>query len=245
MTTHTAALVPVAVALLLVSPVGAQTHPQTQPQTRPASEAGHDHAHPPAATHSFDDVEKWAAVFDSPDRAQWQKPEIIAGLIGLKEGMVVADIGAGTGYFERFFSKAVGSKGKVYAVDTEPKMVSHLEERARREATPNVVPLLAAADDPRLPDRSVDVVFICDTYHHIGDRVEYIRVLAKALKPRGTIAILDFHKRPLPVGPPPEHKLAREVVVAEFTEAGWSLASESDKLPYQYLLVFRSSPVAP
>ena len=245
MTTHSAALVPVAIALLLVLPVAARTQPQTQPQTQPAGEADHDHAHPPTSTHPFDDVEKWASVFDSPDRAEWQKPEIIPGLLGLKEGMVVADIGAGTGYFESFFSKAVGPSGVVYAVDTEPKMVAHLKDRAKREATANVIPVLAASDDPKLPDRSVDVVFICDTYHHIGDRIAYMRKLGAALKPRGSVAVVDFHKRPLPVGPPPEHKLARETVVAEFVEAGWALASESDELPYQYLLVFRPAPEAP
>ena len=64
-------------------------------------------------------------------------------------------------------------------------------------------------------------------------------------KPRGSVAIVDFHKRPLPVGPPPEHKLAREAVIAEFAEAGWALASESDRLPHQYLLIFRPAPEAP
>src|SRR5262245_43825630 len=108
------------VAMLLAMPAAlpSQAEPQTQPQTPPSGEPGHDHAHPPAATHSFDDVEKWAAVFDSPDRAEWQKPEIVPGLLGLEEGMVVADIGAGTGYFERTFAKAVGPAGVVYAVDT-------------------------------------------------------------------------------------------------------------------------------
>ena len=234
-----------AAALLLAAPLASQVQSPTKPQTQPAGEAAHDHAHEPTSTHPFDDVEKWVEIFDSPDRADWQKPEIIAGLLGIKEGMVVADIGAGTGYFERFFSKAVGSSGKVYAVDTEPKMVAHLEERARREATPNVVPVLAVPDDPKLPSKSVDVVFLCDTYHHIGDRIHYIRRLGAALKPRGSVAVVDFHKRPLPVGPPPEHKLARETVIEEFAEAGWALAGESDKLPHQYLLIFRPAPEAP
>jgi ubiquinone/menaquinone biosynthesis C-methylase UbiE len=101
--------------------------------------------------------------------------------------------------------------------------------------------VLAAPDDPRLPDGGLDVIFICDTWHHINDRLNYLRRLAKALKPEGVVAIVDFQKRPLPVGPPPEHKMSREEVIAEFAEAGWALARESDSLPYQYFLMFKPS----
>ena len=217
---------------------GEQPAPQTQPQTQPRhqqDQGGHD----ATVSHSFEDVDRWAEVFDAPSRAAWQKPDQIPGALGLEEGMAVADIGAGTGYFERFFAAAVGASGKVYAVDTEPKMVAFLEQRASREKTPQVVPVLAAPDDPHLPKGGLDVVFLCDTYHHIDDRVGYIRRLGRTLKPGGRVAIVDFHKRELPVGPPLEHKLAREQVVEEFALAGWVLARESDVLPYQYFLIFR------
>jgi ubiquinone/menaquinone biosynthesis C-methylase UbiE len=224
---------------LAADPTAAEEQrPQTQPQTQPHQQhdaGGHD----ATVSHSFEDVDRWVDVFDAPSRAEWQKPDQIPGALGLEEGMAIADIGAGTGYFERFFAAAVGASGKVYAVDIEPKMVAYLEQRAKREKTPQVLAVLAAPDDPRLPEGGLDVVFICDTYHHIDDRVGYIRRLGKVLKPGGRVAIVDFQKRELPVGPPPEHKLAREEVIEEFALAGWVLARESDILPYQYFLIFR------
>ncbi len=235
---------PLLALLVLLAP--AATLAGGDPQTQPAgAHSHHDHqGHDATVSHPFDDVERWETVFDDPTRAQWQKPGEIPAAIGLKEGMVVADIGAGTGYFERFFSKAVGPKGRVYAVDIEPKMVAHIESRAAEEKTPNVVAVLAEPDDPKLPAAGVDVIFVCDTWHHINDRLDYLKRLAASLAPGGRLAIVDFRKKPLPVGPPPEHKLAREVVMDELAQAGWSTAGESDLLPYQYLLIF-TPPAAP
>ncbi len=237
-----AAWLPMAL-LLWAAPPSASESTRTPPaasQTRPAGGADHDHdrSHKATARHPFDDVERWVAVFDDPSRDAWQKPDRVVAELALRPGMSVADVGAGTGYFEKRLADAVGPSGTVFAVDTEPKMVEHLKERARRERTPNVVPVLANPDDPRLPDGGVDLVLLCDTYHHVDDRIEYLRRLRGRLKPGGRVAIVDFHKRPLPVGPPPEHKLSREEILAELHEAGWTLARESDLLPYQYFLVF-------
>lgn len=228
------------VVLLGGSSLAGET-PQTQPQTQ---HAGHDHSHEATVTHSFDDVERWTAVFDDPERAAWQKPELIPGAIGLKPGMTVADIGAGTGYFMKHFSAAVGPSGRVYAVDIEPKLTAYMQERAIREKTGNVTVVLAAPDNPKLPDAALDVIFICDTWHHINDRIDYLGLLAKALKPGGAVAVVDYQKKETPVGPPVEHRLSREDVIAEFAEAGWAPAGESDILPYQYLLLFRITPPA-
>ena len=217
---------------------GVQQESQTQPQTQHSGH-DHDHAHEATVTHPFDDVERWVDVFDDPNRAEWQKPDRIPRALGLRAGMAVADIGAGTGYFLKFFSAAVGPSGKVYAVDVEPKLVAHMRQRSIQEKTANVTVILGAPDDPKLPAAALDVIFICDTWHHINDRIDYLALLARALKPGGSVAIVDFHKREAPVGPPTEHKMAREEVVAEFAEAGWTLASESDILPYQYLLIFK------
>lgn len=228
--THLAVMLAIGVA------AGGTAKMAQEPQTQ---HAGHDHEHDATVAHPFDDVDRWTGVFDDPNRAEWQKPDQIPGALGLKPGMAVADIGAGTGYFLKFFSDAVGPSGKVYAVDIEPKLTAYMQERAHREKTANVTVVLAAPDNPNLPAAALDVIFICDTWHHINDRIGYLGLLAKALKPGGAVAIVDFHKREAPVGPPLEHKMAREEVVAEFAEAGWVLASQSDILPYQYLLVFR------
>ncbi|HKY30923.1 MAG TPA: class I SAM-dependent methyltransferase [Candidatus Polarisedimenticolia bacterium] len=207
-------------------------------QTKPAEQHDHQRDHQATADHPFDDVEKWVRIFEAPERAAWQKPAEIPGALGVEPGMAVADIGAGTGYFGPHFSRAVGPEGVVYAVDLEPKMVAYMEERFRKEGLSNVRPQLGAADDPKLPQAGLDLIFLCDTYHHVSGRVEYIAKLGRALKSGGRVAIVDYHKRELPVGPPPEHKLAREQVISEFAEAGWVMTGERDLLPYQYVLIF-------
>jgi len=196
--------------------------------------SGHD----ATSHHSFADVEHWVGVFDDPKRDEWQKPAAVVQALEITRGMTVADLGAGTGYFSRYLAAAVGPSGSVLAVDPEPNMVAHLRERAEREHTDNVVPILASLDNPRLPVGSVDLVLIVDTYHHLDDRLTYLRALQRFLHPSGRVVVIDWHKRALPVGPPPEHKLAREQVVEEMTAAGYRLVAEPDLLPYQYLLVF-------
>jgi ubiquinone/menaquinone biosynthesis C-methylase UbiE len=187
----------------------------------------------------FDDPAYWSKVFDDPRRAAWQKPEELVAALGLRPGQCVADLGAGTGYFSHLLSAAVGPTGTVLAVDPEPNLVAHLRERAEREGSANVVPVLASLDNPRLPAGLVDVVLIVDTFHHIDDRVAYFRRLRQALRPPGRIAIVDWQKRELPVGPEMDHKLAREQVVREMETAGYRLVEEPSILPYQYFLIFQ------
>ena len=217
--------------------------PAPSPAPSPGPAPPQRHPHDATARHPFDDIDKWVEKFDDPKRDEWQKPDEVATALALKPGMIVADIGAGTGYFNRHLAKAVSPGGIVLAIDTEPKMVEHMARRARQEATPGVVPVLALPDEPFLPRRRVDRVLIVDTYHHIDDRLGYFGRMKEALAPGGRVAIIDFHKRPLPVGPPPEHKLAREFVVEEMAQAGWRLADEKTFLPYQYFLLF--APVVP
>jgi ubiquinone/menaquinone biosynthesis C-methylase UbiE len=152
--------------------------------------------------------------------------------------MWVADLGAGTGYFSRYLDAAVGPTGVVFAVDTEPNLVAHLRTRAEQERTARIIPILASLDDPRLPPHALDLVLIVDTYHHLDDRLAYLRRLSRALKPRGRVAIVDWQKHDLPIGPPPEHKLARSQVVEEMQAAGYVLVGEPVLLPHQYVLIF-------
>jgi ubiquinone/menaquinone biosynthesis C-methylase UbiE len=196
--------------------------------------------HDATSHRSFADVESWTKVFDDPARDEWQKPAALVSALGLAPGATVADLGAGTGYLSRYLAASVGPGGTVLAVDTEPNLVRHLRDRAEKERTPNVVPVLASADNPRLPAGGVDVVLILDSYHHLDDRLTYARGLRRFLRPDGRIAIIDWQKRPLPVGPEMDHKLAREHVLDEMNQAGYELAAEPDVLPYQYFLIFRA-----
>lgn len=190
--------------------------------------------------HSFADVEHWKAVFDDPARDAWQKPAAVVAALGLRPGMSVADLGAGTGYFTGYLSAAVGKQGTVLAVETEPNLVVHLRDRAEKERGENVIPVLASLDNPRLPEAGVDLVLIVDTFHHLDARLAYFQRLARSLKPRGSVAIIDWVRGERPVGPPPEHAVAREQVVDEMRAAGYVLVEEPKLLPYQYFLIFKA-----
>lgn len=184
------------------------------------------------------DSKAYIALLEDPARDAYQKPHDVVMALGLKEGERIADIGAGSGYFALRFARHVGAKGQILAVDINPEMVVHLNERIRDAGLENMRTILARPDDPLLADSSVDRIFICETWHHIANHRQYLAGLKKALKPGGQMIIIDFQKKATPVGPPAEMRIAREAVVTEFEQAGFRLAGEHDTLPYQYFLVF-------
>lgn len=192
----------------------------------------------PGSQHDFANVEQWTRVFDDPARDAWQKPGELVAALRVRPGAWVADLGAGTGYFSKHLDAAVGPDGVVFAVDTEPNLVAHLRTRAEMEKTRTIVPVLASLHDPRLPPGALDLVLIVDTYHHLDARRAYLDRLGRTLKHDGRIAIVDWQKHDLPVGPPASHKLAREQVVDEMRSAGFTLVDEPTLLPHQYFLVF-------
>jgi predicted methyltransferase len=191
---------------------------------------------PPSHEHRFSDADKWAQVFDDPARDAWQKPHEVIRALALAPDAVVADIGSGTGYFSVRLAHAV-PKGRVYGVDTEPDMVKHLAERARREGLANVVAVAGKPDDAALPAK-VDLVLLVDVYHHIGDREAYFGKLRASLRPGGRIAVIDFSEASKD-GPPKRERISPARVRAEMQRAGYSLAEEHRFLPNQYFLVFR------
>jgi predicted methyltransferase len=195
-----------------------------------AAQAPHTHQH------SFGDAEKWSHVFDDPERDAWQKPHQVIQALGLKSDAVIADIGAGTGYFAVRFANMV-PKGTVYAVDVEPDMVRYLAERAKKEKRPNMIAVKAEPGDARLPEKA-DLVVLVDVYHHIEDRERYFRALAGSLKPGGRVAVIDF-RLDSPSGPPKAARVPPERVKAELAGAGYVLAEEHGFLPRQYFIVFK------
>lgn len=187
--------------------------------------------------HSFSGAEHWARVFDDPARDEWQKPHRVIEALALKPDAVVADIGSGTGYFAVRLAHFV-PRGRVYGIDTEPDMVKYLSERARREGLANLSAVRGAPDDARLPDK-VDLILLVDVYHHIEQRQDYFRKLARSIKPGGRVAIIDFNAKST-MGPPPSQRIAAEHVVAEMAGAGFRLQREHQFLPNQYFLVFQA-----
>lgn len=186
----------------------------------------------------FNDVEKWVKRFEDPKRLEWQKPDEVVRKLRLKPGDVVADIGAGTGYFTRRFARAVGPEGRALGLDIETSLVNYMKEDARKFNLKNYEARVVKPDDPELPPQSVNVVFLCNTYHHIDNRVDYFKNVSKALKPGGRVVIVDFYKKKLPVGPRPHHKLSQKAVRKELQKAGYRLIRSHDFLPYQYFLEF-------
>jgi arsenite methyltransferase len=184
------------------------------------------------------DPKAYIGSLEDPKRDAYQKPHEVMTALNLKPGEVIADIGAGSGYFTFRLSHFVGDKGKVYAVDVSPDMILHINRRIRELKTTNVVSILADPDDPLLPDQSVNRFFFSDSWHHVENQTKYLALMKRMLKPRGEIVMIDFHKKELPVGPPLQMKIAREDLIKQLASNGLRLATEHTFLPYQYFLIF-------
>ena len=193
---------------------------------------------PHTREHAFGNAEHWAQYFDDPKRDAWQKPHEVIKALALEPDAVLADIGAGTGYFTVRLAHML-PQGRVYAVDTEPDMVKYLADRAKREGLRNVVPVTGTPDSPRLPQK-VDLVLLVDVYHHIGERPAYFRNVASMLKPGGRVAIIDF-RLDAPNGPPKSERIPPDRIKAELESAGYRLVESHDFLPYQHYLIFAAS----
>jgi len=187
--------------------------------------------------HGPRDVDEYIRSLEAPARDSYQKPDAVIAALHLAPRAVVADVGCGPGYFTRRLARTVPD-GVVFAVDVEPRQLDRLNEHLTADGAQNVVPVLAPPDDPRLPPQRFDLILVVDTFHHFADRPRYLAKLRRALKDDGRLVVIDYHKRPLPVGPPVEHKLERDEVLGDARSAGFRLLEEPTILPYQYFLVF-------
>ena len=228
-------------ALLLAWPgatTGAALAQTAEPPAQHQPMGGHaGHAGSGEGFHRrFDDAEKWAKEFDNPERDAWQKPQEVLDALHLQAESLVADIGAGTGYFSARVAKRV-PEGKVFAADVEPDMVRYLGARAEREHLVNLTPVLARPDAANLPE-PVDLILVVGTYHHINDRTRYFAGLQSSLRPSGRLVIIDF-KADSPNGPPVQHRIPPERVMHELAGAGYALTEKFEFLPRQYGLIFK------
>lgn len=186
------------------------------------------------------DVAEYLQKFEGESREISAQRDKIVEACGLRPGMAVADIGAGTGLFTRLFAKKVGPEGKVYAVDIAPAFVAHVEKTARDAGLKNVTGIVGAAHSPELPTNSVDLVFICDTYHHFEFPQRMLAALHKALRPGGRLVLIDFIRIP---GKSSEWILGhvragQEVFSKEVQEAGFRPVGGKDFLKENYLVIF-------
>jgi len=188
--------------------------------------------------HSFAGAKEWAKVLEDPRRDAWQKPHEVIQALALKPDAVVADIGAGTGYFATRLAHML-PKGRVLAVDTEPDMVKYLAERASRDGLKNLIAIRGQPADPRLPQKA-DLILLVNVYHHIDDRGRYFRRLRDSLQPGGRVAIIDFTMSS-PEGPPKAARVEARQVQSELEKAGFVLAQSHDFLPNQFFSVFTAA----
>lgn len=191
-----------------------------------------------AQQHPPEPASPYIKSLEDPGRDAWQQPEAVIDSLGIRPGDDVADLGAGSGYFTVRLAQAVGPTGNVYAVDVDPQMFEYIERRAAQQQLDNVQTILAEPDDPKLGSASVDLIFICNTLHHISGRGRYYPLLARALRPGGRLVDIDFRKRASSVGPSLEMRIANKDVIREIEAAGFRLIKQFDFLEYQYFLVF-------
>ena len=200
----------------------------------PLHKAGVDPTH----LKPFEDTEKYIAFLERPDRAIWQKPDDVVRALHLTGNEVVADVGAGSGYFTFRFAAAL-PQGRVVAIDIEPEMIRHIHHKAMTEGIHNVEPVLTSAEDPKVP-ASADIVFLCDVLHHVSDRKAWLSRLHDEMKTGARLVLVEFKEGDLPEGPPAALKIPRDEMVSLVQGSGFVLAGEEkDLLPYQSLLVFR------
>ena len=195
---------------------------------------GREHAH--GKHRNPEDLDSYIARMEDPERAAWQKPDEVLRALRLAPGQVACDIGAGPGYFALRMARIAA---QVFAVDVEPRILQALQKRVAKSGLRNVTPVLGLDDDPLVPERACDLILVVDTYHHFPDGRAYLRRLVRSLQAGGRIVNIDYHRRELPVGPPVEHKVARDDFLHDVREAGLELVEEHDFLPYQYFLALR------
>lgn len=186
------------------------------------------------------DIGPWVARFERPGREIYDRRHEIVAATGVEAGMVVADIGAGTGLFTRLFAARVGASGTVYAVDISPAFVENIRRTSRAQGQHNVQGIVNSPSEVSLPPRSIDIAFVCDTYHHFEYPAAMMRSIRAALKPGASVVVVDFRKipgfsTPWVMG----HVRADEsTVVREIEAVGFQLVEDRDFLRRNYFLRF-------
>ncbi len=220
-------LVLITAVLLALSACASEKRPQpaAAPPPRGASVA-------PGINDPYKDAdpEKWAERFEVESREIYRERAKIVALLNLKPGEDIADIGSGTGLFVESFARAVQPEGVVYAVDITPEFLPHIKARAEKAGLANVATVLCTEDSVELPPGSIDVAFVCDTYHHFEYPARSLWSIQQALRPGGRMYVIDFERiegrsRPFIL----EHvRAGREVFIQEIADAGFDVTVRPD-----------------
>jgi arsenite methyltransferase len=190
------------------------------------------------------DIDTYIQNLERPERDEYQQPDKVIEGLNITPGMVVADVGAGSGYFTRRLARAVGDRGQVVAIDVEQKMLDYNKQELEKLRIANRARfILAKPDDPSLSENSVDLAFLCNAYHHVEHHVDYFAKIKSALTPNGRVVIVDFYhdERSGKLGFSKHHLVPREQVIKNMEQAGYTLSKEHTFLPRQYFLEFVKS----
>ncbi len=183
-----------------------------------------------------------ARMFNRAASNPKNKPGEVLEALGLKRGEWVADIGSGGGFFSLRFAEVVGRSGRVFSVDVDPGMLEFIKATARGSGLANIETVLSRGGELALPERSIDLVFVRNVYHHLTDRVEYFRRLRRFLKPAGRIAIIEYKGvKPLTFRGLFRHYVPRETIIEEMGKAGYEVSQEFTFLPEQSFIIFRAT----
>ncbi len=178
---------------------------------------------------------------ERPERETEEQPDKALDALGLKPGMTVAEIGAGTGYMALRMAQRVGPSGKVYANDVQPEMLRLLRENATHAQISNVETVLGTESDPKLPKGQSDLVLLVDVYHEFSQPQKMLQHIRESLKPDGRLVLLEYRKEDPRVPIRPEHKMSVAEVKAELEPEGFMLGQVIETLPRQHILILTKS----
>jgi ubiquinone/menaquinone biosynthesis C-methylase UbiE len=180
-----------------------------------------------------------AAWLERTEREQEEAPSKAIAALNLRPGMVVADIGAGSGYYAARISKVVGPSGRVYATDIQPEMLALLKARIERERLPNIELVLGTETETRLPNGSIDLAIMVDVYHELAQPQAFLKSVRRALKKDGRLALIEFRKEDPRVPIREEHKMSVKEARQELEAEGFVFDRLIDVLPWQHIIIFR------
>ncbi len=174
---------------------------------------------------------------ERPEREKEENTSLLLKNLAVKPGMLIADIGAGSGYHSALLSKMVGT-GKVFAVDVEPEMIAYLNERIKQEKLSRIVPVLSTEQKLPLPENTIDMMLLVDVYHEFSYPYEMTLSMRAALKPGGKLVLVEFRSEDATVPIKSIHKMSEAQAIKEFKAAGFAFDKNIDNLPWQHCMVF-------
>lgn len=179
-----------------------------------------------------------AAWLERDSRAEQEKPEIVIEAMKLTNGDVVAEVGAGTGFYARRVARAVAPDGVVYANDIQPELLAVLRQKAAEEKLSNIIPILGEEADPKLPEGKFDWILLVDVYHELQKPEPMLAAFRKALKPSGRIALVEYRETTSHISP--AHRMTKDQVLSEWVPAGFRLIEVIETMPMQRLYIFEA-----